>query len=695
MNINSKKNKPDKHNFFHQFFQNSGDSHFLLLKENFIDCNNTCMKMFLANSKEQILSLHPSELSPEFQPDGSNSIDKANKMMQLAYKNKSHIFGWLHRKLDGTPLPAIVSLTLIEEDGIKYLHAAIKDVSAKEKIESHNRTLLQGLEHSAVGILITDKSGYIEYVNEKYIKLTGFSYKDIIGKKPGNLTATPNINKIYDNILKKLETAPEWHGEIKNRRKNGDIFWASVSISPIHDINQNITNYILNFEDISERKNTKKLLKKLLYYDTLLNIPNRNLFFERLNWEVEHSEETRNRFSLIFININGLKRVNDSYGYQKGDILLKRWVERIQNTLTPSDSLYRLNGNEFAIIQMNQHSEKKSATMAIKIINSLSNPVHIDDIKIFSYLNIGIAIFGQDANTVKDLVKSVDIALIHSKEIGKNNYCFYSEKLNYTISSKLNLESSLHSAVNNNEFELFYQPKYDIKNKSVSGVEALLRWNKPGQGFIPASEFIPIAEESNIIIELGNWVLEQACWQQVAWAENGLNISMAVNVSPIQLHENNFVTCLHQIIKKTGIAPENLEIEITETAFFAEPEKVKNTLNTIRDMGVSIAIDDFGTGYSSLNYLVKYPISTLKIDRSFIATLLSNNDTIIVTETIISLAQKMKMKTVAEGVEEIGQVDLLSKLGCNIIQGYYYGRPQQADKAMNNIKSLNDLNNQN
>ncbi len=435
--------------------------------------------------------------------------------------------------------------------------------------------------------------------------------------------------------------------------------------------------------ELSERYKAEEHLDKLAYYDVVTNLPNRHFFHDHLDRSVEHAIKTKQKMALLFLDLDNFKIVNDTLGHKTGDLLLKQSSSRLSNVLRQNDYICRIGGDEFAIIIEKIKSIDDISIVAEKCIEALSNPFAFDGNNFFIGVSIGISICPDDSITANELLVNADMAMYDAKTRGKNNYQYFNPSMNETHSRKYQLETDLRNAISENQLELYYQPQVDSITGNLTGVEALMRWHHPEKGLIPPDEFIPIAEESGLILPLGDWLIETACTQGKRLINAGMkDISIAINISAIQIREDAFVSKVSNILDICSIAPGRLEFELTETILMDDSEIVIDKVKQLKAIGVHVAIDDFGTGFSSMNYLKSFPISKLKIDKSFISGLPQSQEDIAITRAIIAMAHGMGLKVVAEGVEHGDQATLLSELDCDVFQGYYYAKPMPLDDLL-------------
>jgi diguanylate cyclase (GGDEF)-like protein len=433
------------------------------------------------------------------------------------------------------------------------------------------------------------------------------------------------------------------------------------------------------FTDISELKQKEQRLHQLAYYDNLTGAANRYQFLERLRQEIAKAQRTGHSIAVLYMDLNRFKIVNDSYGHAVGDNLLCQVVQRMRSCIRESDIVARIGGDEFSVILSPVEDANSAAGVATKLIDSLSEPVFVDSHELDVGVSIGISLYPRDGDGVNNIVLNADRAMYHAKEMGESCYVFSNDELNSEVERRLFLDNNLRKALDEKQFELYYQPQFDLRNRQVIGMEALIRWQHPEQGMISPVEFIPRAEVTNMIIPIGEWVLKTACAQNMAWQEAGLPmVPVAVNFSAAQLRSRNIIETIRNTLDVTGLAAEYLDIEITESLAMTAPEMTIDILAQLRKLGALASVDDFGTGYSSLSYLKRLPVSKLKIDRAFVDDITSDENDRSIATAVIQLAKSMHLKVIAEGVETAEQFEVLQDLGCDYGQGYYYARPMPA-----------------
>lgn len=550
-----------------------------------------------------------------------------------------------------------------------------------EKINSISKyptSLLKKIfENVSEGIMITDKHKKIEMVNPAFEFVTGYKRDEVIGKTPAVLQSGVHELSFYLTMWEKIRQEGIWQGEIWNRRKTGDVYpeWLTI-VSITNDIGE-ITNYCGIFTDLSERKIVENELEKRLLTDSLTDVSNRFAYIERMDSLLESSSTISHsvQHAVYFLDLDRFKQINDTLGHAVGDTILKEAARRIQTLLKNKDIIARYGGDEFIVTLTNVKNVREAAKFAEQIIGIIEQPMNINGQDIFISTSIGISMYPVDGVTSEQLITCSDKAMTYSKKNGLNGYSFYFDELQTDSQRVLLLDSELRRAIENREFELHFQPKITVENERIQGLEALVRWNNERLGFVSPAEFIPYAEETGLIIPLTEVIIEKACEAVIKLQQFGRKIPIAINISSIHFKQQNFLESIQAILERNNTSANNFEIEVTERTVMNSAAETVSKLVRLKQLGFKISIDDFGTGYSSLSYLVRFPLDCLKIDRSFIQHITSLDEKQAVVDAIIQMSHRLKMKVVAEGVEQAQQVDILRKMNCDIIQGYYYSKP--------------------
>jgi len=835
---------------FRKLFEYSGDPVLLIKNGCFYDGNISALSELGLHSKKQLCNIAPASISPEFQSDGRNSVEKSTQMIAIAQEQGFHRFEWEHVKTDGTVFPVEVSLTPMLVGGEDIVYAAWRNISVRKENEEalrqrtneirlHNDVLqlinagealnsllnqflnkieqlhphmlcsvllldaegkhlklgaapslpnsynqaIDGLEIGngvgscgtaaflkktvivqdiqqhpywqpyrmlaqkaglaacwsqpifssqdrkvlgtiaiyhripakptakelelfngyanlvalaieydyaqlelciaakafdvQEGITVTDASTNILKVNQSFCDITGYSAEEAIGNKPSILKSTLHDDSFYHAMWKSLKTSGSWQGEIWNRRKNGEVYPEWLKIDAVKDGEQNVTNYVASFSDITLRKQAEQEIKQLAYYDPLTKLPNRRYLHGHIDQYIARANRELTEFAVFMLDLDRFKAVNDTLGHLAGDELLKQVAGRISEQLRETDVVARLGGDEFMVLLENIEHIEDVGRIAEKIVSSLSIPFVLtqsDDVRIGA--SIGICLYPEQGTSYEKLMDHADMALYQAKDSGRGCFAFFSDSLTQLAREKLKIEARLRYAIKNQELRVFYQPQVDICSGKIIGAEALVRWQDPENGLVPPGQFIPIAEEAGLIISLGEWVLNEACRQGKQWLDQGLaKITIAVNVSPKQFQGSSMVAVVKNALRKTGFPADLLELELTEGSLMAHQEESIKVLGELRALGVRLAMDDFGTGYSSLAYLKRFPLDVLKIDKSFIDDIPYDKSDMEISATIIAMGKTLNFKVLAEGVETEEQLAFLQQNGCDSYQGYYKSRP--------------------
>ena len=583
---------------------------------------------------------------------------------------------------DGTPFPVEYWSHPLRRDG-KVIGAVVSffDIGARLRDEARLRQAAAVYESTLEGVLITDPDANIVAVNQAFIRITGYAEAEVIGRNPRLLASGRQALGFYREMWHALTTEGGWEGEIWNRRKNGETYPEWLAINGVRDGHGRLINYVAVFSDISRLKQSEARLEQLAHYDPLTGLPNRLLFQSRLAHALNIARRRASRLALLYLDLDRFKNVNDSLGHPAGDELLVAIARRLGQRMREEDTLARLGGDEFIILLERIDAPETAALVARQILDLLAEPFQLSDgHEVFVSASIGISLFPEDGGDVTELVRNADTAMYQIKDNGRDGYRFYTESLPHAASARLELETRLRRALERQEFELHYQPQVAVADGRVLGVEALLRWRHPERGLIRPDHFIPLAEESGLIVPIGDWVLERACAQARAWLDQGLPpLTIAVNLSMRQLRQRGLAGRVGEILAETGLEARWLELEITESMMMNRADPALETLRELKALGVGLAMDDFGTGYSSLAHLKHFAIDRLKIDRGFVRDLPADRGDLEIAATIIAMARNLGLEVLAEGVETHEQLAFLSERGCDAYQGYLFSRPLDAD----------------
>ncbi len=555
----------------------------------------------------------------------------------------------------------------------------IRDITQRKQQEVQMRLWAKVFEGSNEAIMITDAHFKLLSVNNAFESMTGYVEEEVIGVDALAVGIKLHTYSYLRNLTSILSEKGYWQGELRNQRKNGEEFPCWFSISQVNNSAGLAENFIVTFNDITEHKNSRAKIEYLAHHDTLTGLPNRILLNDRLDMAISYAQRSQSKLGILFIDLDRFKNVNDSLGHTVGDEILKDAANRLAEAIRAGDTVSRLGGDEFVILFPKLGDENVLAGLTENLCTVLCQPYYIKGISIHITPSIGIAIYPDDGLNPNTLIKNADAAMYLAKEKGRNNFQFYTPALNARTLDRLKLESDLRESLKRNEFILYYQPQIHGQSGKIWGAEALVRWQHREKGLINPGEFIALAEETGLIIPLGEWVLGEAARQVVKWHESGFEeLVVSVNISALQFAQPDFLTKVLQIVQDAGADPKYIELELTESVLMADIDASVVTLKKFNDLGYRIAIDDFGTGFSSLNYLRHLPIHLLKIDQSFVREMLAEKASLAIVDSVISLAHSLGMETIAEGVENKEEYEVLCEHGCGFIQGYYFAKPMPA-----------------
>ena len=601
----------------------------------------------------------------------------------------------VNKHKDGTLYHQEMTITPVrtEGDSITHFIAIKQDISERKKIEERFREAAAVMENTHDGVVVTDTTPRILAVNRAYSNITGYSAEEVLGKNP-NLISSGRADKFfYETMWEHLLREGHWQGEVWNRRKSGECYPQLLTISTVYDDEHKPVRYVGVFADITQLKENQAHLEFMAHHDPLTRLPNRSLAESRLAHEIEQAQRHAYQIAVLFIDLDRFKAVNDSFGHLVGDELLCAVSERLGRRVREGDTLGRLGGDEFILLVNPLTETQDAAVIARDFIAALSEPFTLsNDLEVFIGGSIGISLFPQDGETVSELMKNADAAMYLAKESGRGQFSFYTKELNAGACAQLAMENELRHALSQNELMLHYQPKVDLQSGKVCGLEALIRWQRGENDWIPPDVFIPLAEKSGLILTIGSWVIEQACWQIRNWLDAGLsNVNVSINISARQFRSGNLDKLVVQALDKHRIEAHHLELELTESMLMQEPDQAVATMLKLKQIGVKISLDDFGTGYSSFSYLSRFPIDTLKIDQSFVRDIVTEPNAAEIASAIIGLAHRMNLRVVAEGVETEAQLAYLHEKDSDEIQGFHFSKalaPHDIAELLRSGKSL-------
>jgi len=618
--------------------------------------------------------VHPDDL-PQVSEDVARALDEGRHEFVLEYRIRTGI--GIHIWVE--------DYTSVRRDAagnVLFLEGLLLDISARRASEEKLRHAAAVFTSAREGVVITDTTPQIIAVNRAFTDITGYEEHEVLGRNPSMVSSGRQSREFYQSMWEALLREGHWQGEVWNRRKSGEVFPQWHSISAVHDEKGKLTNYVAVFSDISQLKESEAQLERLAHYDPLTGLPNRILVQSHLKSAIERARRLGSQVAVLFIDLDGFKRVNDSLGHGVGDELLLQIAQRLRVRIRAEDMLARLGGDEFLLVLEGIQHAEDAALVAQDLIDLLQQPFRFDGHELFVGASIGISLFPSDGQDVAELIRCADVAMYLSKESGRNTYNFHTEELTRAAENRQALESRLHRAIGTQEFELHYQPQLSVVSGHCVGLEALVRWRPENGTPVSPAVFIPLLEETGLIVALGEWVLREACRQAVLWHAAGLlQGPVSVNLSPRQFLHQDVVDMVRRALADTGLPGELLELEITEGALMSQNVATQERLSELKSLGVHLAVDDFGTGYSSLAYLSRFPIDKLKIDKSFIDGLAQDERADKIASTIIAMGRSLNLRVVAEGVETAIQLARLRELDCDVVQGYFYSRPLPAPAA--------------
>ncbi|MFP4362793.1 MAG: PAS domain S-box protein [Spirochaetia bacterium] len=567
-----------------------------------------------------------------------------------------------------------------------------RDISDRKKREEELILTQNVFQNSLEGIVITDKDGKIEKVNPAFTEITGYTAEEAIGQNPRILRSDRHEEGFYKDMWDRILTEGVWEGEIWNRRKSGEAYPEWLSISAVLDRFGGIKHFVSLFHDITDRKAQEKQLKHMAYHDALTGLPNRNLLIDRMKMSIAAAVRESEHVGVLFLDLDNFKNINDSLGHPAGDQLLTIVKDRIQEVCREEDTFARYGGDEFVILLTGIKDTSVISKVSKRIISLFAEPFMISGQEIYSGVSIGISVFPYDGKDPTELLKKADLALYNAKENRKNTFSYYKEALNNSLSRKNEIETLLRRSASLLDFQLYYQPKINLESGKLVSMEALIRWFPAGGDPISPGEFIPIAEETNLILPIGKWVLQTAAEYLYELREKGFtDVSISVNVAARQFQSKELIHVLREMLKTYKIPPQKIVIEITEHVLISNVEKAVKAMEEIRQLGFRISIDDFGTGYSSLGYLKDFPVSEIKIDRTFIKDLPDNRHDSAITRSVIAVARTLGYTVIAEGVETEQQEEFLKKYKCHQAQGYKYSKPVPKDQMLQLLEQSRNI----
>ena len=654
-----------------------------------LDCNASAAEL-LGMNKTQIIGMPQSDLHPADKADFYRSMFQSHLDHGLDVAEDSQV---QHR--DGRVIPVDIHANVVEFDGQKIILGIFRDITERKKAELEMRIAATAFE-SQEGMIVADADSIILRVNKAFTKITGYQPEDVIGQHPRILISGRHDKRFYLDMWAHIEREGYWEGEIWNRRKNGDIYPEHLSIAAVKNKYGEVTNYVATLTDITLSKAAADEIRSLAFYDPLTQLPNRRLLSDRLGHALATSSRSGRMGALLFLDLDHFKVLNDTLGHDVGDILLKQVADVLVSAVRENDTVARWGGDEFVVMLEDlsacpNDAAAQTELVGNKILTLLNQTFQLGEHEHRNGSSIGVVIFHDHEKSADELLKQADIAMYQAKKSGRNLLRFFDPEMQQAIQLRAELERELRNALQSDQFVLHYQMQVDHTQRPL-GAEVLIRWLHPARGPISPAQFIPLAEETGLIVPIGQWVLETACAQLGAWQQSDRtrHLTLSVNVSIKQFRQSDFVIQLKEVIKRCAIDPERLKLELTESILLEDIHGTIATMNELRAIGIQFSLDDFGTGYSSLQYLKQLPLDQLKIDQSFVRDIVVDAHDRSIVQTIIAMAQSLGLKVIAEGVESEAQKQILFAKGCSTYQGYLFGRPVPIDLFESNLKIFGD-----
>ncbi|MBI3479323.1 MAG: PAS domain S-box protein [Nitrosomonadales bacterium] len=621
---------------------------------------------------DELVRMCISQLEAKEQPEATKA--HIEKVMAQGYDR----FETRHRHKHGHEIDIEVTASFLSE--AQQFAVFLRDITAQKLVENRLRVEAVAFE-THEGIMVTDANANIIRVNQAFQQITGYAPEEVAGRNPRLLSSGRHDREFYAGLWGTLLEQGTWSGEIWDKRKNGEIYPKWLTISAVKDVRGNTTEYVAIFSDITARKRAEEDIRNLAFYDALTGLPNRRLLMDRAQLALSLSERSHHCGALLFLDMDRFKTLNDTLGHDFGDLMLVEVARRVQACVREADTVARLGGDEFVVLIEEiganlQEASQKVALIAEKIRATLTLPYMLNEHEYHSSTSIGVCMYRGHSEPVDVLMKHADMAMYQAKDSGRNAVRFFDPLMQQAVEAHAELEADLRGALPNRQLQLYYQLQVDGDHRAI-GAEALIRWKHPRRGMVPPGQFIPIAEESSLILDIGHWVIETACRQLAAWRqdERRRHLILAINVSAQQFQMVDFVPHLEEVITKYGVTPQKLKLELTESVVLGNVADVVSKMHALKALGVRLSLDDFGTGYSSLAYLKQLPLDQIKIDQSFVRDVITDPNDAVMVQTIIDMAQNFRLNVIAEGVETEAQLIFLKQNGCMAYQGYLFSRP--------------------
>ena len=647
--------------------------HIVDTQGNIVETNDTFCHM-LGYTREEMSGLNVAHWDAQWSRE--ELMERFKKMINM----DGALFETRHRRKDGSLIDVEVSTTGAEIDGQFFLYASSRDITERKKNQEMQRIAAVTFD-TQEAIMITTPDAKILRVNQAFHEITGYSKDEVVGHNPRIFQSGRHDAAFYQAMWTALRATGKWSGEIWDKRRNGSIYPKMMTITAVYDNEHKLTHYVAVFRDISDRKKSEQEIHQLAFYDPLTALPNRRLLMDRLQQGLAASVRNARYGALLFLDLDHFKTINDTRGHATGDLLLIEATRRLLTCVREGDSVARLGGDEFVVLLEGLGSEADEAAgqtelVAEKIRIELDKPYKLSDFECHLTVSIGIGLFINHEESAESLLQHADVAMYQAKSAGRNAIRFFDPQMQATLDARAALEADMRHALNKQQFCLHYHVQVDNLQRPL-GAEVLLRWDHPRNGLISTMQFIPLAEESGLIVPIGLWVLQTACAQLKAWQNNALtrDLTLAVNVSIRQLHQIDFVAQVQHVLLESGAKPSHLKLELTESVVLENVEDTIAKMRELKLLGVSFSMDDFGTGYSSLQYLKRLPLDQIKIDRSFVRDITTDPNDAAIVQTIIAMTEALGLNVIAEGVETEAQCEFLDLRGCHAFQGYLFSKP--------------------
>ena len=631
---------------------------------------------------------HKLQCNPVLVPWHIDAIERGfNAVAALPLISEGDTFGVLcivAREPEAFDADEIELLNELADDiafGMRTLRTRAVQAHTEEVLKLRNRAIEESINAIIISRADRAADNPVIYVNPAFTHMTGYAADEVIGRNPrfllGDDWDQPDIQRLREAVRDGLDARVL----LRNYHKDGSLFWNEVSLASVHDQRGRVSHFISIFNDLTDRKRYESELEQQANHDALTGLANRNLLNDRMQRAIIHAERDGHTMAVMLLDLDRFKLINDSLGHADGDALLREIARRLLDCVRQGDTVARLGGDEFMIVMTGMSSENDAAMLAQKLLDAVARPITLSEQDMVVTASLGVSLCPRDGNRAAILLKNSDVAMYRAKELGRGNFQFYAPEMNARTLERLELENGLRRGLENGELELHYQPKVELRTGRIVGAEALIRWRHPQRGMVSPGDFIPLAEETGLIVRIGEWVMQTACRQLGVWCDQGFSgISVAINVSARQFQHEDMVSTLRQALTAHGVPARQLHLEVTESAVMSSPEKTIVTLHELKKIGVHISLDDFGTGYSSLNYLKRFPIDSVKIDQSFVADVATSPEDAAIALMVISLAHSLRQTVIAEGVETHAQLNFLRRHDCDEMQGYLFSRPLPAEE---------------